>query len=142
MKWVFLLCLIAILGNATASEEAAPHLVCGDFMSRLGLQRPDVRFVSCEPVRSSDPGMDRLEAVYRVEGKDIAKVENWLIRFAHVKPLRFACCGWQTSEGAFTGRDGAFYTIGMGGETSVSTRKAFAKIPFLKLRITRYFEQP
>ncbi|QRQ86094.1 DUF4952 domain-containing protein [Cupriavidus oxalaticus] len=142
MRWFFLLCLIAALGNAKASEDAAPPLGCGDFMRQLGLQRPDVKFVSCEQVKSSDLGMDRLEAVYRVEGKDIAKVENWLIHFAHVTPLKFACCGWESSEGDFKGRDGVMYTIGMGGEASVSTRKAFAKIPFLKLRIKRYFERP
>ncbi|WP_432261254.1 DUF4952 domain-containing protein [Cupriavidus sp. TMH.W2] len=111
-------------------------------MNRLGLQRPDVEFVSCNRIHSPDPGMERLEAIYRVKGKDIAKVEDWLVRFAKVSRLKFACCGWETREGEFTGRDGARYTIGMGGEARVSQRSELAKIPFLNLYITHYLYEP
>jgi hypothetical protein len=37
------------------------------------------------------------------------------VKFAHVGKLKFACCGWETSVGSFIARDGAEFTITMGG---------------------------
>jgi hypothetical protein len=129
-------------GDVAAAPTAAPPIACADFLQQLGLQRPDVKFVTCQTTGNPGPAMDGLQAVYRVAGKDITNVEGWLVAFAHVKPLKFSCCGLETSTVSFVGRDGAKYTIGMGGETTESQRKDFSKIPFLNVYVTHYFYEP
>jgi hypothetical protein len=143
VKVLIALCLSATL-NGTAKAEGAPQppLVCDDFLKQLDLQRTDVKFVSCESMRDGAQP-DGLEAVYQVEGKDIAKVESWLIRIAEVERLVFACCGWQTpNHGTLKDRNGSTYLISMGGEALVSQRKDFAKIPYLNVYVRHYLYAP
>jgi hypothetical protein len=144
VRLLVVLCLAATLNTAAKAEEAAePPLVCGDFLKQLDLQRPDVEFSSCASFRDNGRQPEGLEAVYRVQGKDIAKVESWLIRIAEVKPLVFACCGWQTpNDGTLTDRNGSTYLIGMGGEALVSQRKDFSKIPYLNVYVRHYWYAP
>jgi hypothetical protein len=143
VKVLIALSLAASL-NSAAKAQAAPEppLVCGDFLKQLDLQRPDVKFASCGSMRDGAQP-DGLEAVYRVEGKDIAKVENWLIRVAKVKRLVFACCGWQTpNHGTLRDRNGSTYLISMGGEALVSQRRDFSKIPYLNVYVRHYLYTP
>jgi hypothetical protein len=144
VRVLVVLCLAACMNSAAKAEEVPePPLVCGDFLEQLDLQRPDVKFFSCASFRDNGSRPEGLEAVYRVQGKDIAKVENWLIRIAKVKHLVFACCGWQTpNDGTLTDRNGSTYLIGMGGEALVSQRKDFSKIPYLNVYVRHYFYVP
>lgn len=144
MKALVVLCLAACLSSTAMAEEAPePPLECGDLLKRLDLQRPDVKFVSCASFRDNGRQPEGLEAVYQVAGKDIAKVENWLVRIAKVKRLVFACCGWQTpNEGTLKDRSGSTYLIGMGGEAIENRRKDFSKIPYLNVYVRHYFYAP
>ena len=144
MKALIAVCLAVTLNSAAKAEEVPePPLVCGDFLKQLDLQRPDVKFVRCGSLRDSGVQPEALEAVYQVEGKDIAKIESWLIRIAKVKRLVFACCGWQTpNDGTLTDRNGSTYLIGMGGEALVSQRKDFSKIPYLNVYVRHYLYAP
>lgn len=142
MRYSVAVLLLLISLTVWAEPKPAPPLSCEDFLQQLGLQRADLKLSTCERTENPDPGMDGLQAVYRVEGKDINRVEQWLMNFVHVKPLKFNCCGWETSSEIFTGRDGAKYTMGMGGETIESRREDFAKIPYLKVYVTHYFYDP
>ncbi|MDR5810526.1 DUF4952 domain-containing protein [Caballeronia sp. LZ019] len=116
--------------------------MCGDLLSEMKLQRSDIEFVRCE--YQSGDGADGLKATYRVAGKDILNVENWLIRSAGVMRLRFACCGWETSDGVIKDRKGSTYYIGMGGEAyfdghMYDTRKELTRMPYINLYVTHYF---
>jgi hypothetical protein len=144
VKVLLALCLAATLNNSAKAEESPePPLVCGDFLKQLDLRRPDVQFMSCGSMRDNGTQPDGLEAIYRVEGKDIAKVESWLIRIANVKRLVFACCGWQTPNyGTIKDRNGSTYLVGMGGEALVNQRKDFSKIPYLNVYVRHYFYAP
>ncbi|MBO0756209.1 MAG: DUF4952 domain-containing protein [Bradyrhizobiaceae bacterium] len=113
----------------------------GDFLRNLGLRRADVQFVKCDHIGIHDSLSNTLQAVYRVGGKDIANVELWLVKFAHVSKLKFICCGCETSVGSFTARDGAEFTTGMGGET-IENDAIGAQIPYLNLYVTHYFHEP
>ncbi|CAB3759034.1 DUF4952 domain-containing protein [Paraburkholderia solisilvae] len=144
MKALIALCLAVFLNNTAKAEQVPePPLVCGDFLKQLGLQRPDVKFVSCESLKDAGVWPEALQAVYQVEGKDIAKVENWLVRLAKVKRLRFVCCGWETpNEGMLEDRNGSTFVIGMGGEAMVTERKDFPKIPYLNVYVRHYLYEP
>ena len=141
LKIVVLLSLLSGVG-VRAETKPAPPIECGDFLRDLGFGRADVQFVKCDPIGMHNSFSGGLEAVYRVDGKDIANVEGWLVTFAHVSRLKFACCGWETSVGSFTARDGAEFTIAMGGETVENRRERFAQIPYLNLYVTHYFYEP
>ena len=110
---------------------------CADVLKRLRLERRDVVFVGCETRQAGDPDADRLEARYRVAGKDLARVEVWFMRRFHGKKLRFVCCGWETPPVWFKARDGAEYELAFGGETSVARREDWVKLPYLTLTVTR-----
>ena len=144
MKALIAVCVAAVLNSAAKAEEVPePPLVCGDFLKELNLQRPDVEFFSCASFRDNGSRPEGLEAVYRVQGKDIAKVESWLIRIAKVKRLVFACCGWQTpNHGTLRDRIGSTYLVSMGGEALVSQRKDFSRIPYLNVYVRHYFYVP
>lgn len=141
LKILVLLSLLSSVG-VRAETKPAPPIECSDFLRNLGLRRADVHLVKCDHIGVHDPLSDGLDAVYRVDGKDIADVERWLVKFAHVSKLKFNCCGWETSVGYFTACDGAEFTISMGGETIENRRERFAQIPYLNLYVTHYFYQP
>jgi hypothetical protein len=147
VKW-FLSCLLAIgLSSAFADEKLVPSggkldppLLCDDFLKAIGLQRPDVKFVTCKPGEFG--GIDNLSAEYRIEGKDVINVENWLVKLAHVSRLKRACCIWETGMKSFRGRDGADYEVSMSAQSTVSDRRNLTKVPSFSLTVTHYLYSP
>lgn len=148
MKWGLLSCLLAVaLSNAYAEEKLKPAggkldppLKCDDFLKTIGLQRPDVKFITCKPGEFG--GIESLSAEYRVKGKDVIKVENWLVNLAHIHRLKRACCIWETGMKTFKGRDGADYEVSMSAESTVNSRRDLAKVPFFNLTVTHYLYSP
>ncbi|GAB3095526.1 DUF4952 domain-containing protein [Lysobacter terrae] len=129
--------------GAYAGERAAlPPAKCGDFLKQLKLGRPEIVFDKCKPVSMGNPSGNTLEATYKVKGQDIAKTEKWLNSWAHTGRLRFLCCGWETKNVEFRGRDGALYEIGMGGEAIESSREHFKDVPFLYLYVRHDIYEP
>jgi hypothetical protein len=141
MKWLLAFVVLSAASHAQGAENLPPA-ECGDFLRRLGLARPDIVFVGCEKRHMGEPDADRLDATYRVLGKDLAKVEGWFIRTFHAKPLRFACCGWDTPPVSFKARDGAYYEVTFGGETIVNRRKDWVKVPYLTLSVAHDAAEP
>jgi hypothetical protein len=128
--------------NAHAADRLLPPLECGDFLQQLGLSRPDVTFQGCTKEHEPGQNLDRLEATYRVSGKDLAHVEAWAIRTFHLQRLRFECCGWNSPSVSFKAKDGAYYEIGLGGEALENHRKDWPKVPFLTLTVAHYLNEP
>jgi hypothetical protein len=141
MKWLLADTALSTALNAQAAEKRPPASECADFLKRLRLARPDVMFVGCEKRHGSNPDADRLDATYRVNGRDLANVEAWFIRTFHAKPLRFVCCGWDTPPVAFKARDGASYELTFGGETVVNRRTDWVKVPYLTLSVTHDIDE-
>jgi len=143
MRGLLFLVLFFVFGTAFASEGMLlPPTKCGDFLKNLKLDRPDVVFDKCEAIPSGNPRGDTLEATYKVEGRNIIKVEKWLNSWAHTGKLRFLCCGWETKTVGFKGGDGAFYEIGMGGEATESSRSRLSKVPVIFLRVLHDTTEP
>ncbi|WP_370650722.1 DUF4952 domain-containing protein [Caballeronia sp. SL2Y3] len=99
-----------------------------------------MKFVACRPGEFG--GVSNLKAQYRVQGKDVLNVEDWLVRLAHVSRLKRACCVWETSIGNFTGRDGADYYVSMGTEATIISRRDLSRVPFFELNVTHYLHSP
>ena len=145
MKWLLTCFLAVALSGAHAdeqlpSERLDPPTVCDDVLKAEGLQRADVKFVACKPGEFG--GIDNLSAEYRVQGKDVMSVENWLVKLAHVRRLKRACCIWETSRGNFKGREGSEYEVSMAAETTIRSRRDLPKVPFFHLTVTHYLRNP
>jgi hypothetical protein len=133
MRAIFVVLILLFSQQARCAEKIPPQASCGDILKDLKLGRSDVSFIECEAFPKGGEDGDGFKATYQVKGPDIANVEHWLIKLAHIEPLRFRCCGWDSPDGDFIGRDGRRYQIGIGGETIVNDRSEFAAIPFLNV---------
>ena len=162
MRWLTLLPMICCVNVALAgsgrdanssscgdycNDKPLPPLTCDDYLKRMSRKHPDVQFVECKPVMMSAPKVPGFEATYHVEGKDIGRVEAWLGRWAHMKPIKFMCCGWDTSPGYYEDKGGAGYEIKMFADAEVNgrfvdQRKDLAKLPYATLTVTHYLYAP
>ena len=75
----------------TTSEGA---LNCGDLLEMYAEKPTELEFTKCEI--KSKSGQILCEASYKVAGKDVGKIENYLIEKYGMGKLYFACCGWDT----------------------------------------------
>ena len=125
---------------------AAP--VCDDFLKRVGKKPAHVEFIGCEATH--DAQVPVLRAQYRVAGLHAAQVERYFAGTAKMAPLRFACCGWENGMPATGARHGKFpsgeafpYEVAMNsGETIISRRGDWAKIPHFHVTVTLPLESP
>lgn len=142
MKLLLAFVAIFIMAEAQAAQTSSSAPKCGDFLRQLRLARPDVIFVGCERRGESGTQSESLDATYYVAGKDLAQVEIWLTRTFHAKPLRYVCCGWETTSVSLKARDGMLYEIGLGGETIFNRRRDWPKVPYLTFSVIRYLNEP
>lgn len=125
------------------SHSPAPALVssgsCGDFLRVQSKAFEAVVFKGCEAGRLHQLRAEI--ASYEVVGLKAKEVEIELIRLFQMKPLRFVCCGWETSQaGRFKDANDNEYEVHMtSGET---TEKNWSKIPAFHLKVYKLLEQP
>ncbi len=151
--------LLAFVAGADAKTdttqkpgEAVPgvaDIACTDFLAQLRKKPPKLEFVSCEKIRQY--GTPALVARYRMAGADAAAIEAYFVKSAHMPPLRFLCCGWesipkspkaQTRTGFYVWRGQRFEITMSSDESTASQRKRWAEIPHFQVRATMYTESP
>jgi hypothetical protein len=122
--------------------------VCEDFLETWGLKPAELKFTQCK--RIENPQFDRLESSYVVAGADAAGVEKLLQKKFNLAPLRFLCCGWEStsgdanrpSHGSYTDK-GYTFQISMGSdETLLRDRQNWPNIPQFYVRVTKYLGSP
>jgi Domian of unknown function (DUF4952) len=120
-------------------------------MTRLVGKPTQLTFLSCQAIQGAQ--IRSLEARYQVTGKDAALVEAFLQQKFQMSPLRFVCCGWEPGKreqdsrlprlGQYRDQQGYNYQITMhSGETLVTQRQDWAKIPFFYVKVTKFLEDP
>ncbi len=107
---------LAIAGPARTAETAP--LACGDFLARLHLKPPGVRFVGCValPEQQGKP----LQATYHLSGANAVRAERLLGRSIRMPRLRHSCCQWDMPEYWFHATDGRAYGISMVSDETVA----------------------
>jgi Domian of unknown function (DUF4952) len=135
------------VSQVARNEKLEPPVTCGDYLKQFGHARPDVEFVSCKSVIADAPKVPGFEAIYRVRGRDIEQVDNWLATWSEWEHLRFSCCQWDAPRGYYRDEQGSHYEIDMFAEAyidghMVNQRKDFAKLPFATLTVTHYLTLP
>jgi hypothetical protein len=138
------LCLTACRPPANATNE-----VCEDFLETWEMKPAELAFTQCK--RIENPQFDRLEASYVVTGADAARVEEFLQSKFNLAPLRFLCCGWEStsgdanrpSHGSYTDKAGYYFQISMGSdETLLRDRKDWPNIPQFHVSVTKHLGSP
>lgn len=71
------------------------ELVCGDILNIYAKKHRKLEFIKCSKVKDSQI---KIEALYRFKGVDVNKVEKYLRKRYHTSPLKYNCCGWETSN--------------------------------------------
>jgi Domian of unknown function (DUF4952) len=127
----------------------AANEVCEDFLKTWGMKPAELAFTQCQ--RIENPQFDRLESSYVVAGADAARVEKFLKRKFNLAPLRFVCCGWEStsaktnrpSHGSYKDKEGYSFQIAMGSdETLLRDRKNWPNISQFHVRVTKYLGSP
>jgi len=126
-------------------EKPQPPLSCGDYLKQFGFARPEVQFLGCRSVLAEAPRVPGFEATYRVRGKDIDAVDNWLATWAEWERLRFSCCQWDAPRGFYKDKQGSNFEVNMFAEAYISghmvdQRKDFSKLPYATLTISHYLQ--
>ncbi|WP_143749298.1 DUF4952 domain-containing protein [Caballeronia arvi] len=138
---------VRTMPSAASAVTAEPPLACGDYLKEIGHARPDVTFIGCKSVVSDEPKVPGFEATYRVQGKDIEKVDAWLATWAEWENLRFSCCQWDAPRGYYKDKRGSHFEVNMFAEAyidghMVNQKKDFAKIPYATLTVSHYLDIP
>lgn len=114
---------------------------CGDLLAGLHKKPKQLEFVQCKP-RPDRQGKP-LEATYRVKGANAAEVERYLSVAFAMKRLTNACCVWESGERDFQEKDGHTYYLSMSsGETLITKRAEWKKIPYFYVEFCRETEEP
>jgi hypothetical protein len=125
------------------------NAVCEDFLETWGMKPAKLAFTQCKRIKN--PQFDRLESSYVVAVADAARVEEFLQRKFNLAPLRFLCCGWEStsgkanrpSHGSYKDKEGYFFQIAMGSdETLLRDRKNWPNISQFHVRVTKYLGSP
>jgi hypothetical protein len=126
--------------RAPAPASLAAEKDCGDFLAQASRKPANLDYVGCShaPDRQGKP----LVATYRVAGSHAAAVEAYLVRTVKLNRLKRACCQWDSPASQFRDRKGREYSITMGsGETLVSRRADWAKIPSFEVTVETFTEE-
>jgi len=120
---VLALCCLApglsITGVAAAQVPDKPVTRCGDFLARMHLKAPGMRYIGCSylPRQQGKP----LRATYQVPGALAAQTERHLVMATGMALLQRSCCQWDGPRHSFRGRDGREYDITMVSDESTAT---------------------
>lgn len=137
----------ALPDSASAGERTGPAdvTVCGDILLRFEHKPRRLDFLGCRMDKVY--GLRAIVSDYRVEGRYAEPIEHYFVKAANMPVLRFACCGWDSIGTAR--RDGwlqdgaASYQISMtSGETLLRRREDWPRIPWFKVTVIRYLEEP
>lgn len=140
-----LLCLM-FLAPAAWGEPVA-H--CADFLAAQQQHKPPaLEWVGC--AEGHDHQLRALVATYRVPGAQAAAVERYLVRHTGMAPLRFVCCGWeprsrrgQPGQGRLPSPAQQPMRVDMhSGETLVTRRGDWSRIPWFEVSVTLPLESP
>jgi hypothetical protein len=70
-------------------------LKCGDLLEKYAEKPEKCHFIDCE----KGTGQTIMTATYSVNGNDSYEVEELLIEKYDIGPLKFTCCGWESTDG-------------------------------------------
>ena len=153
--WAAAWLLVPAAWGQTADANRAPHAHrpatgparCGDFLAMLHRKPAGLQWTGCSEGHLSQ--LRALVATYRVPGAQAAAVERYLARHTGMARLHFVCCGWEprargTQEGAgrLPGPAEAYRVDMASGETWVTRRGDWARIPWFEVRVTLPLESP
>jgi hypothetical protein len=152
-RFVFILlfcCSVLACADAkstTPIDQPEPPTTCADYLKLLGHARRDVVFIGCKRVQGNSATDLGFEAEYRIEGRDIDKIDRWLSTWTRWERLRFSCCRWDAPSGFYKARNTSTYKIDMFADAWVSgrmidQRKDLANLPFATLTVTHYLYMP
>jgi hypothetical protein len=137
---------LALLAPA-AFSQAVPLPACGDFLAAQRHKPPGLEWTGCTEGRLHQ--LRALVATYRVPGTQAAAVEHYLARHAGMARLHFVCCGWEPrsrrgreGSGRLPGPAEAFIVEMGAGDTLVTRRSGWARIPWFEVRVTLPLESP
>ena len=130
------LCLI-LSACVTAKATSAP---CGDFLDKQGDKPAYIEYQGCH---AEYEGQGKpLVARYRLDGTHAAEAEDFLRRRYGIQPLRFVCCGWESTPHSWVDDGHAWNLVFASEETLLSARAQWSRIPTFHIRVEQYTEEP
>jgi hypothetical protein len=123
---------------------------CEDFLEKWKKKPRELHYLKCQEEKSAQ--LKVFVAHYTVEGKNAAKVENFLSKNFGMAALGFVCCGWsprirRDRDSSLPG-DGKYFDNGfryevtmLSGETGLS-RQNWHQLPLFQVRVTKFLEEP
>lgn len=131
------LCLI-LSACVTAKATSAP--ACGDFLDKQGDKPAYIEYQGCH---AEYEGQGKpLVARYRLDGTHAAEAEDFLRRRYGIQPLRFVCCGWESTPHSWVDDGHAWNLVFASEETLLSARAQWSRIPTFHIRVEQYTEEP
>ena len=94
-----------------SKSASADTPTCIDYLQELNLKPTNLKYQNCKKVE--EPPAVLLKASYIVSGKQAKTIEDFLHKEFGLKRLRFACCGWETSQATYIRNNGDTYSIQM-----------------------------
>ncbi len=130
-----------LAASLVASSMICGQASCDDLLAGLHKKPKQLEFVECKsrPDLQGKP----LRATYRVKGANAAEVERYLSTAFGMQPLKNNCCLWESGQRTFQGKDGRVYYLSMGsGETPITQRAEWRKIPYFYVEFSQETEEP
>lgn len=124
------------------------ELNCADLIKEFKDLPQELKFQGCEPGNYHQIRV--LRAKYQVTGKDSLAIEKFLIDNYGMSPLKFVCCGWESTSnsqgrryGAYTDRRGYDYELQMySGEVLIPEQLRRQDVPYFYVEIIGLLEDP
>lgn len=115
---------------------------CGDLLKQFAKKPRHLEFIDC----NKGEEQTIFKANYRVQGKNAALVEKFLIESYKMDRLKFICCGWQPEIGKLTMVKKSDYIANKGinigyfirmysSETLIVNRNDWNKIPYFYVTV-------
>ena len=106
----------------TAKATSAP--ACGDFLDKQGDKPAYIEYQGCH---AEYEGQGKpLVARYRLDGTHAAEAEDFLRRRYGIQPLRFVCCGWESTPHSWVDDGHAWNLVFASGNAVVGARAVVA----------------
>lgn len=131
----------------TIVENKEP--ACQDFLENINKKPKNLDFIECKKtVLHGDPA---LESKYRVKGSNALEVEAYFVKTAHMPVLRNICCGWESLPenpatkhpyGIYKSDENTYIVSMDSGETLITQRSNWYKIPYFNVTVILYLDSP
>ena len=120
--------------------EGDVRAACGDFLDKRGDKPAYIEYQGCH---AEYEGQGKpLVARYRLDGTHAAEAEDFLRRRYGIQPLRFVCCGWESTPHSWVDDGHAWNLVFASEETLLSARAQWSRIPTFHIRVEQYTEEP